>query len=177
MPNANYQLWPGQFVNVRLKVETLAQALVVPTSAVQRGPIGTFSYVIGADNVASARPVTVTQQNEHDAVIASGLSATDKVVTTGFANLSDGSKVIVGRDDQTPSADLAPRKRSRGPDAQKKDGQAKEGLKEGQKDWQKDGQGKDGEHRARRNSSEGDQKGQTGPAPGPGASGSGAKQP
>ncbi|WLA61675.1 efflux RND transporter periplasmic adaptor subunit [Bradyrhizobium diazoefficiens] len=162
-PNANYQLWPGQFVNVRLKVETLMQALVVPTSAVQRGPIGTFSYVIGEDNVVSAKPVTVTQQNEHDAVIASGLSANDRVVTTGFANLSDGSKVVVGRDDQTPSADLAPRKRSRGPGAQKKDGA-------------KDGQ-KDGEPRAKRSSSEGDQKGQTGPAPGPGATGSGAKQP
>ncbi|PPQ17345.1 efflux RND transporter periplasmic adaptor subunit [Bradyrhizobium sp. AC87j1] len=171
-PNANYQLWPGQFVNVRLKVETLTQALVVPTSAVQRGPIGTFSYVIGEDNVVSAKPVTVTQQNEHDAVIASGLSATDRVVTTGFANLSDGSKVTIGRDDQTPSADLAPRKRSRGPDAQKKDG-----AKEGQKEHQKDGQGKGGEFRAKRSSSEGDQKGQTGPAPGPGASGSGAKQP
>ncbi|MCS3502789.1 multidrug efflux system membrane fusion protein [Bradyrhizobium japonicum] len=168
-PNANYQLWPGQFVNVRLKVETLIQALVVPTSAVQRGPIGTFSYVIGEDNVVSAKPVTVTQQNEHDAVIANGLSPTDKVVTTGFANLSDGSKVVVGRDDQTPSADLAPRKRTRGPDGQKKDGQARDG--------QKDGQGKDGEHRAKRSSSEGDQKGQTGPAPGPGASGPGAKQP
>ena len=168
-PNANYQLWPGQFVNVRLKVETLMQALVVPTSAVQRGPIGTFSYVIGEDNVVSAKPVTVTQQNEHDAVIASGLSPTDKVVTTGFANLSDGSKVVIGRDDQTPSADLAPRKRPRGPDGQKKDGQAKDGPK--------DGQGKDGEHRAKRSSSEGDQKGQTGPAPGPGASGPGAKQP
>ncbi|MCK1734690.1 efflux RND transporter periplasmic adaptor subunit [Bradyrhizobium sp. 138] len=171
-PNANYQLWPGQFVNVRLKVETLTQALVVPTSAVQRGPIGTFSYVIGADNVVSAKPVTVTQQNEHDAVIANGLSASDRVVTTGFANLSDGSKVIIGRDDQTPSADLAPRKRSRGPDAQKKDG-----AKEGQNEGQKDGQGKDGEFRAKRKSSEGDQKGQTGPAPGPGASESGAKQP
>jgi multidrug efflux system membrane fusion protein len=181
-PNANYQLWPGQFVNVRLKVETLTQALVVPTSAVQRGPIGTFSYVIGEDNVVSAKPVAVTQQNEHDAVIASGLSASDRVVTTGFANLADGSKVIVGRDDQTPSADLAPRKRTRGPDAQKKDG-----AKEGQKEGQKDGQGKSGEFRAKRDSSEGDQKGQTGPAPGPapvpgpapgpGASGPGAKQP
>ncbi|MET4071627.1 multidrug efflux system membrane fusion protein [Bradyrhizobium sp. S3.2.6] len=160
-PNANYQLWPGQFVNVRLKVETLSQALVVPTSAVQRGPIGTFSYVIGEGDIVSAKPVTVTQQNEHDAVIASGLTANDKVVTTGFANLSDGSKVIIGRDEQTPSADLAPRKRTRAPDGQK------------------DGQGKDGEHRAKRSSSEGDQKGQTGPAPGPGAqpSGPGAKQP
>lgn len=178
-PNANYQLWPGQFVNVRLKVETLSQALVVPTSAVQRGPIGTFSYVIGEGDIVSAKPVTVTQQNEHDAVIASGLSPNDKVVTTGFANLSDGSKVIVGRDEQTPSADLAPRKRTRAPDGQKKDGQAKGSqAKDGQKDG-KDGQGKDGDFRAKRKSSEGDQKGQTGPAPGPGAqqTGPGAKQP
>ena len=157
-PNAGYQLWPGQFVNVRLKVETLTQALVVPTSAVQRGPVGTFSYVIGEGNVVSAKPVTVTQQNEHDAVIASGLSPNDRVVTTGFANLSDGSKVIVGRSDQTPSADLAPRKRTRAPDAQKTNG-----VKEGQKDRQS----RDGELRARRKSSEGDEKGQTGPAPGP----------
>ncbi|QQO31147.1 efflux RND transporter periplasmic adaptor subunit [Bradyrhizobium diazoefficiens] len=175
-PNAHYQLWPGQFVNVRLKVETLTQALVVPTSAVQRGPIGTFSYVIGEGDIVSAKPVTVTQQNEHDAVIASGLSPNDKVVTTGFANLSDGSKVVVGRDEQTPSADLAPRKRTRAPDGQKKDGQAKDSQA---KDGQKDGQGKDGEFRAQRKSSEGDQKGQTGPAPGPGAqqTGPGAKQP
>ncbi|HEX9212004.1 MAG TPA: efflux RND transporter periplasmic adaptor subunit [Bradyrhizobium sp.] len=166
-PNANYQLWPGQFVNVRLKVETLMQALVVPTSAVQRGPIGTFAYVIGEGDVVSAKPVTVTQQNEHDAVIASGLSPNDRVVTTGFANLSDGSKVIVGRDEQTPSADLAPRKRTRAPDGQKKDGPSKDGAKDGQ------------ERRAKRTSSEGDQKGQTGPAPAQGAdsSGSGAKQP
>jgi membrane fusion protein, multidrug efflux system len=175
-PNANYQLWPGQFVNVRLKVETLSKALVVPTSAVQRGPIGTFSYVIGEGDIVSAKPVSVTQQNEHDAVIASGLSPTDRVVTTGFANLADGSKVVVGRDDQTPSADLAPRKRTRAPqgnDAQKA-GQAKDGPA---KDGAKDSQGKDGERRTKRQSGEGDQKGQTGPAQGAESSGSGAKQP
>jgi len=180
LPNATYQLWPGQFVNVRLKVDTLTKAVVVPTSAVQRGPVGTFSYVIGEGDVVSARPVTVTQQNEHDAVIASGLSPSDRVVTTGFANLSDGSKVIIGRNDQTPAADLAPRKRSRAPqgkDGQKdgqahegqKDGQAGEGQKDGQKDWQ--------ERRAKRMNVEGDQKGQTGPAQGGEPSGSGAKQP
>ena len=43
-----------QFVNVRLKVETIEKAIVVPTSAVQRGPVGTFSYVIGPDNIATA---------------------------------------------------------------------------------------------------------------------------
>jgi multidrug efflux system membrane fusion protein len=89
----------------------------------------------------------VTQQNEYDAVIASGLSTSDRVVTTGFANLSDGAKVLIGTDDRAPSADLAPRKRSRSPDA--KGGQPAEGQG-------KEGRGKRGE---------GDQKGQTGPAP------------
>ena len=162
-PNTSFQLWPGQFVNVRLKVETLSKAVVVPTSAVQRGPAGTFSYVIGDGDIVTAKPIVVTQQNETDAVIASGLSATDRVVTTGFANLSDGAKVIVGRDDSAPTADLAPRKRSRAP--QGKDGQAKDGSA-------KDGQAKDGqgEHRGKRSErGEGDQKGQTGPAPAPGA--------
>src|SRR6185295_3441020 len=93
-PKGKFQLWPGQFVNVRLTVETLEKAIVVPTSAVQRGPAGTFSYVIGSDNVATAKPIVVTQQNENDAVIASGLTTSDRVVTTGFANLSDGAKVL-----------------------------------------------------------------------------------
>jgi multidrug efflux system membrane fusion protein len=156
-PNGNYQLWPGQFVNVRLKVETLSKAVVVPTSSVQRGPVGTFSYVIDSDNVAHAKPITVTQQNETDAVIASGLTPDDHVVTTGFANLADGSKVIIGSNDQTPSADLAPRKKgSRGP---------------------KDGQGKDGEHRKRGGQGEGDQKGATGPAGGTPPAGPAKSQP
>src|SRR3954463_4847067 len=160
-PNGNFQLWPGQFVNVRLKVETLPKAIVVPTSAVQRGPAGTFSYVIGDGDIATAKPIVVTQQNENDAVVASGLSASDRVVTTGFANLSDGAKVFIGKDDAAPTADLAPRKRSRAPDGkggQAKDGQAKDGqAKDGQA---KDGQGKDGERRGKRERGEGDQKGQ-----------------
>ncbi|MGX1107553.1 MULTISPECIES: efflux RND transporter periplasmic adaptor subunit [Bradyrhizobium] len=166
-PNASYQLWPGQFVNVRLKVETLPQAIVVPTSAVQRGPAGTFSYVIGEGDIVTAKPVTVTQQNEHEAVIASGLTTSDRVVTTGFANLADGAKVVVGKDDGPPAADLAPRKRSRNPDGKRGAGQGEGQGKDGKKDWQ----GKDGEHRGRHEHSEGDQKGQTGPAPAPAAGG------
>ena len=169
-PNDKYQLWPGQFVNVRLKVETLSKALVVPTSAVQRGPIGTFSYVIDSDNVAHAKPVTVTQQNETDAVIASGLSPDDHVVTTGFANLADGAKVIIGSSEQTPSADLAPRKKgNRGP--QGKDGAALDG--QGKKDWQ----GKNGEHRKRGERGDGDQKGATGPDGGSPSAGAAKSQP
>jgi membrane fusion protein, multidrug efflux system len=166
-PNASFQLWPGQFVNVRLKVDTLSQAVVVPTSAVQRGPIGTFSYVIGDGDIVTAKPVVVTQQNETDAVISSGLSAGDRVVTTGFANLSDGAKVIVGKDEQTPSADLAPRKKRSSRDAPK-DGQAKDGQA-------KDGQGERRQKRGEGGASEGDQKGQTGPAPAAGQSGGAAK--
>jgi membrane fusion protein, multidrug efflux system len=158
-PNANFQLWPGQFVNVRLKVETLTKAIVIPTSAAQRGPAGTFAYVIGDDDTVTAKPIVVTQQNETDAVIASGLSASDRVVTTGFANLSDGAKVSVGKDEQAPTADLAPRKRSRG--GQGKDGQGK------------DGQGERRGKRGERSRGEGDQKGQTGPAPAQGGEPSG----
>jgi multidrug efflux system membrane fusion protein len=155
-------LWPGQFVNVRLKVETLPKAIVVPTSSVQRGPAGTFSYVIGDGDIVSAKPVTVTQQNETDAVIASGLSPSDRVVTTGFANLAEGAKVVVGRDEQTPTADLAPRKRQ-GKGGQGKDAPAKDAS---------------GERRAK--GAEGDQKGGAGSPPAPavqggGQSGSGAK--
>jgi multidrug efflux system membrane fusion protein len=160
-PNANFQLWPGQFVNVRLKVETLSKAVVVPTSAVQRGPAGTFSYVIGDGDIVTAKPIVVTQQNETEAVIASGLSASDRVVTTGFANLSDGAKVIIGKEDSAPTADLAPRKKRSSRDAGAKDAQGKDGAGERR--------GKKGER------GEGDQKGQTGPAQGSEQSGSGAK--
>ncbi|MBC7580061.1 MAG: efflux RND transporter periplasmic adaptor subunit [Tardiphaga sp.] len=149
-PNANLQLWPGQFVNVRLKVETLPQVMLVPTSAVQRGPAGTFSYVIGDGDIVKAVPVTVTQQNETSAVIAKGLSPTDRVVTTGFANLADGSKVSVGTNDAEPTADLAPRAR-----------------------------GSKGERRSK-GTPQGDQTGQTGLAPAPAsppaAAPAGAKQ-
>ncbi|KJC59999.1 transporter [Bradyrhizobium sp. LTSPM299] len=177
-PNASYQLWPGQFVNVRLNVETLPQAIVVPTSAVQRGPAGTFSYVIGDNDIVTAKAVTVTQQDEHDAVIASGLTTSDRVVTTGFANLAEGSTVVIGKDDQAPTADLAPRKRGRNRDGKgdaKGGGQGQGQGNEAKKDWQgktgdKNGD-KTGEHRGRREHNEGDQKGQTGPAPAPAAGG------
>ena len=162
-PNANFQLWPGQFVNVRLKVDTLSQAIVVPTSTVQRGPAGTFSYVIGEGDIVTAKPVVVTQQNETDAVIASGLSPSDRVVTTGFANLSDGAKVIVGKEEQTPAADLAPRKKRSSRDVQGNDAQGK------------DGQGERRGKRGERSQGEGDQRGQTGPARASEPSGSGAK--
>jgi len=113
-PNADLQLWPGQFVNVRLLIESLHQVVVVPTAAVQRGPNGTFAYVVN-ENAVAMRPVTVLQQNEAEAVITAGLQPQDRVVTTGFARISDGTKVAVSNSEETPppTASSEPPRRSR----------------------------------------------------------------
>jgi len=105
-PNAQLQLWPGQFVNVRLLVETLKNVVVVPTGAVQRGPRGTFVYVVKDDNTAAMRPVTIGHQDEVQAVVTQGVDAPERVVTTGFARLTEGTKVAVssGEPGAAPSA-------------------------------------------------------------------------
>jgi multidrug efflux system membrane fusion protein len=113
-PNEKLTLWPGQFVNVRIKIDTLSDAIVVPTSSVQRGPAGTYAYVIGANNVVNAKPISVTQQTDVEAVIGTGLTTGDRVVTTGFANLAEGSRVIIGRDEPPPTPDIAPRQKGKG---------------------------------------------------------------
>ncbi|MGB7279557.1 MAG: efflux RND transporter periplasmic adaptor subunit [Pseudolabrys sp.] len=95
-PNANLQLWPGQFVNIRLLVDTLKQVVVIPTGAVQRGPNGTFVYVVKDDDTVSVRPITVQKQDETQTVISKGLEAPERVVTTGFVRLTDGTKVAIG---------------------------------------------------------------------------------
>jgi membrane fusion protein, multidrug efflux system len=103
--NKDLQLWPGQFVDVRILVDTLQQVVVVPTAAVQRGPNGPFVFVVGDDSKIAMRPLTVTQQDEDQSVITSGVKSGDRVVTTGFNQLTDGSRVAVGSD--TPSASPA----------------------------------------------------------------------
>jgi len=101
--NAQYQLWPGQFVNVRLLVNTLRGVIVAPTAAIQRGPSGTFVYVVQPDNKVKVVNVTVSQQDEAQAVITSGLEADQRVVTTGFARLTDGAEVTVTNAEDVPA--------------------------------------------------------------------------
>jgi multidrug efflux system membrane fusion protein len=122
-PNADLQLWPGQFVNVRLLIDTLKQVVVIPTGAVQRGPNGTFVFVINDDNTAAMRPITVQKQDEIQTVVSKGLEPPERVVTTGFARLTDGSKVTIS-DGGTPGATGArPRNGGRkGGDGQKQGG-------------------------------------------------------
>jgi multidrug efflux system membrane fusion protein len=95
-PNAALQLWSGQFVNVRMLIDTRQQVVVVPTASVQRGPDGAFVFVVqpGGETVA-VRPVTVAQQDDVQAVISSGVQSDDQIVTTGFAQLADGARVQV----------------------------------------------------------------------------------
>jgi membrane fusion protein, multidrug efflux system len=96
-PNADLQLWPGQFVNVRLLVDTLHDVVVVPPVAVQRGPPPNtnFVYVVQPDNTVAVRAVGVGQQSETQAVITRGVNAGDSVVTTGFTQLADKRSVTV----------------------------------------------------------------------------------
>ena len=76
----------------------------MPTAAVQRGPNGTFVYVVQNDAVA-VRAVTVTQQDEKQTVISAGLQAGDQTVTTGFSRLADGTKIAIA---SRPGADNTP---------------------------------------------------------------------
>ena len=103
-PNTGLTLWPGQFVNVRLLIDTLKDVVVIPTGAVQRGPNGTFVYVVKDDNTVAIRPIAVQKQDETQTVVKSGLTPPERVVTTGFVRLTDGSKVAFGSADGAPAA-------------------------------------------------------------------------
>ena len=103
-PNTNEQLWPGQFVNVRLLIDTLKRVVTIPTGAVQRGPNGTFVYVVKDDNTTSMRPIVVQKQDETQTVVKSGVAIGERLVTTGFVRLTDGSKVAVGSANGAPAA-------------------------------------------------------------------------
>ncbi len=72
-PNERLALWPGAFVTVRLKVATRPDAVVVPPVAVQRGPAGPYVYVVGSDNIANRRAVTIDHEDLHDAIVSAGL--------------------------------------------------------------------------------------------------------
>jgi multidrug efflux system membrane fusion protein len=107
-PNNELQLWSGQYVNIRLLVETLKQVVTVPTAAVQRGPNGAFVFVVGADNTVAVRPVTVAQQDDTRAVVSNGVKTDEQVVTTGFTRLSAGARVAVQTNEAAAQPDATP---------------------------------------------------------------------
>jgi len=94
-PNADHQLWPGQFVRVTLRLTTQQNAVVVPNEAIQTGQSGAFVYVVKADKTVESRPVVTGSRVEQDMVVSEGLAVGETVVTEGQLRLAPGSKVVV----------------------------------------------------------------------------------
>jgi multidrug efflux system membrane fusion protein len=93
VPNDDEALFPNEFVNVKLLVDTLQNAVLVPTPAVQSGAPGDYVYLVNADNTVSVRKVTLGPGDGQHTVITSGLAAGNVVVTDGMDRLSDGVKI------------------------------------------------------------------------------------
>ena len=96
--NLDLALWPGQFVNVSLKLYDQQDAIVVPSIAVQTGPQGEFVFVIKPDSTTEVRKVAVARTAGDLSVIAKGLAKGERVVTRGQLRLSPGVKVVVRPD-------------------------------------------------------------------------------
>jgi multidrug efflux system membrane fusion protein len=91
--NKDNQLWPNQFVNINLLLETRKNSTVLPTAAILRGPQGTFVYAVKPDKTVEARPVTISLTQGDITAVASGLNPGDTVVTDGQDKLQTGSKI------------------------------------------------------------------------------------
>jgi multidrug efflux system membrane fusion protein len=101
-PNTERHLWPGQFINVQLMLETLHQVTTIPAAAVNRGPNGSFVFVVGANNKVFVQPIIVGSTQGDTVVIKSGVKPGDVVVTDGQMILKAGSLVrIAGAQKQT----------------------------------------------------------------------------
>jgi membrane fusion protein, multidrug efflux system len=120
-PNKDLKLWPGEFVNSRLLVQTRNNGLVVPASVVQRGPDGTYAYVITPNKTAEMRPVKVGQIDGGQALIDDGLQEGEQVVVDGQYKLQPGAPVQITtpipaksgkaltQADETPAPDQVPK--------------------------------------------------------------------
>ena len=92
--NDNDGLWPGEFVNARVRVDTLHNAVTVPVAAIQHGPDGLFVFTVKPDNTVQQQPIQVAYQDASTVVIAKGVTGGQTVVTTGQSRLANGTRVI-----------------------------------------------------------------------------------
>jgi membrane fusion protein, multidrug efflux system len=93
--NSDDALFPNQFVNAQLLINTLHDVVTVPTAAIQRGAPGTYVYVVNADDTVSVRPIKIGPTDGPMAEVTSGLSAGDRVVVDGTDRLRDGARVTI----------------------------------------------------------------------------------
>ena len=95
IPNSGHQFWPGRFVTVRLILNTIHQAVLVPVTAPQMSAKGTYVYVVKDDSTAEQRVVTLGQRQGELVVIEEGVQAGERVVTTGQLGVTPGGKVLI----------------------------------------------------------------------------------
>src|ERR1700693_1464633 len=103
-PNNDLKLWPGKFVNARLVLTTRKGATVIPSAVVQRGPQGTYAYVIKPDKTAEMRPIKVGQTEANVAIVEDGLKPGEDVVVDGQYKLQPGAKVQITTPQQQTQA-------------------------------------------------------------------------
>jgi multidrug efflux system membrane fusion protein len=108
--NTDEQLWPGQFVSVRLQLSTRKDAITVPQRAVMQGAQGSYGYVVKADNTVERRNLEVAATQDGIAVITKGVSIGEKVVADGQYRLTDGAHVRVDRPTASAPAGQQPGK-------------------------------------------------------------------
>jgi membrane fusion protein, multidrug efflux system len=92
-PNTDRRLWPGQFARVTLRLSTIANAVTVPSQAVQTGQDGEYVFVVKPDSTVEQRPVTTAQRVEDQTVVQKGIAAGETVVTEGQLRLEAGTRV------------------------------------------------------------------------------------
>jgi multidrug efflux system membrane fusion protein len=114
-PNEDGRLWPGAFVAVRLRLDTLDGVTTVPLVAVQRGPDGPYAFVLRSDGVSvEQRPLALDVQTDQIAVVRRGLRPGERVVTSGALRLHDGARVTVAAEDPPrPGEETPPPRRGR----------------------------------------------------------------
>ena len=108
LSNPQHILWPNQFVKARLLLTVRQGAIVMPVAAVQRGPDGSFAYVVQGDSTVQPHPVQIELQQGDEAVVGKGVNVGELVVTEGQNQLRPGSKVAArqpgqGRDGGQPA--------------------------------------------------------------------------
>src|ERR1700747_1950212 len=92
-PNEDDKLWPGEFVNARVLLETRSNAVVVRSAAVQRGPNGLFVWAVSGNDIADPRPIETAQTYDTLTIVTSGLSGGERVVTDGHYRLQRNAPV------------------------------------------------------------------------------------
>jgi membrane fusion protein, multidrug efflux system len=127
-PNDDRMLYPNQFVNIRLLLDTHKDVTTMPTAGIQRGAPGTFVYIVNDDSTVSVRPVKLGVTEGERVEVLSGLTPGDRIVIDGADKLRDGAKIVIRSETQTNSpASASPDKSGAGKKRRSDSGQKQDG--------------------------------------------------